>query len=652
MNRFKAVILMTVIAAATSIQVVAAPAAKRTNTKKAPQWTRVDELRKLISVSDLPAYRDGIVEQESSYDPTGGNEDGFAGKYSYIRKEDGKLVLADLTGPGVINRIWTPTPTKDTLEFYFDGEKSPRLRICFEDLFSGKASPFVRPLCANEAGGFYCYFPFTYKKSCKILFTGELIQFHQIQYRDLNGYDVETYSPELTAEEQDIVDEICRIWSDINPTVSNYVSSYKIEERTLTLKPGDELPFFEACTGGRIVGFDIEAGAAFEGKYRDIILTAKWDGEEAYAINAPVADFFGYGFGKPAMRNILIGSALGRNYSYLPAPYAKEAKLVLKYAERDDVRQAPVQITTKVYYTDEAINPEKEGKLYTNWRREPNCQEGKHYTFLNHKGRGHYIGTIHLAQGLVPKMTEFFEGDDSTYVDGAMRIHGTGSEDYYNGGWYALLDRWDRGTSMPLHGCIDYSLQNSRTGGYRFYLSDKITFSNEIFMGIEHGPTGNMFPSDYTSVAFYYGDSPAEDQMTPTEDLREVYQPDVHPFFPQAMQVTLGAHVKTQFISSGLRCWSENTGLVRVMLTDVPEGRYKVYMNYCQKEDGAEYSVWQRQKMIHDWDTTRGKHEWIEHYPIGEIELTSQNNSISFQFHGDHYTKELEFYIIYLELVD
>lgn len=45
-------------------------------------------------------------------------------------------------------------------------------------------------------------------------------------------------------------------------------------------------------------------------------------------------------------------------------------------------------------------------------------------------------------------MTLFFEGDDSTYVDNKMRLHGTGSEDYYNGGWYALLDRWDRGNSL------------------------------------------------------------------------------------------------------------------------------------------------------------------------------------------------------------
>src|SRR5579871_659380 len=36
----------------------------------------------------------------SSYDRTGGNDDGFSGKYSFIRKEGDALVVAELKGPG------------------------------------------------------------------------------------------------------------------------------------------------------------------------------------------------------------------------------------------------------------------------------------------------------------------------------------------------------------------------------------------------------------------------------------------------------------------------------------------------------------------------------------------------------------------------
>ena len=59
-------------------------------------------------------------------------------------------------------------------------------------------------------------------------------------------------------------------------------------------------------------------------------------------------------------------------------------------------------------------------------------------------------------------------------------IHGTGSEDYFNGGWYAVMDRWDRGVSLPIHGALLYDLKTARTGGYRFYLSDKVNFDSSL----------------------------------------------------------------------------------------------------------------------------------------------------------------------------
>ena len=81
------------------------------------RWT--DELELLKRVDKLPEYRTGsYVEQFSSYDRTGGNDDGFAGTYSFLRKEGDKLVIAEMEGPGVINRIWTPTPTDNMLYLF------------------------------------------------------------------------------------------------------------------------------------------------------------------------------------------------------------------------------------------------------------------------------------------------------------------------------------------------------------------------------------------------------------------------------------------------------------------------------------------------------------------------------------------------------
>ena len=99
-------------------------------------------IQELYRLDLLPVFKDSAkIASLSSYDRTGGNDDGFGGKYSYVRKEEDGLVLADFKGPGIIYRIWTPTPTDDMLEFYFDGESKPGVKVKFRELFMGKANP-------------------------------------------------------------------------------------------------------------------------------------------------------------------------------------------------------------------------------------------------------------------------------------------------------------------------------------------------------------------------------------------------------------------------------------------------------------------------------------------------------------------------------
>ena len=137
----------------------------------------------LTRIDLLPRFKPSVtVASISSYDRTGGNDDGFSGKYSFVRKEPDGLVIADLQGPGVVYRIWTPTPTDDPVEFYFDGEATPRLTVPFRDLFTGKTFPFVAPVSGIGAGGFYTYVPLAYAKSLKILVRAEKVQFYQINY--------------------------------------------------------------------------------------------------------------------------------------------------------------------------------------------------------------------------------------------------------------------------------------------------------------------------------------------------------------------------------------------------------------------------------------------------------------------------------------
>jgi hypothetical protein len=197
-------------------------------------------------------------------------------------------------------------------------------------------------------------------------------------------------------------------------------------------------------------------------------------------VYCPFVDFFGYAFGEPSMQSLLSGYSDGTNYCYYPMPFDRSAKIELIYRKADSL-VAAISLKAEIYYSNQKRNIDTEGKFYAAWNSNQLAAGTPSHVFLNTKGRGHYVASILQSRGLRPGMTYFFEGDDSISIDGAMRMHGTGSEDYFNGGWYAFPDRWDAKSSLPLHGSLAYSLPFCRTGGYRLFLSDKMSFEKSIF---------------------------------------------------------------------------------------------------------------------------------------------------------------------------
>ncbi|MGZ3433355.1 MAG: hypothetical protein ACXWN0_16680, partial [Isosphaeraceae bacterium] len=108
----------------------------------------------------------------SSYDRTGGNNDGFNGTYSRIRAEDGNSVLAEVDGPGVVQRIWFTHTSgeqpglldrkQEHVKIYIDGRDRPALDVPLEMIFSGTHPHFPRPLVFEGSGGFVSYVPIAF----------------------------------------------------------------------------------------------------------------------------------------------------------------------------------------------------------------------------------------------------------------------------------------------------------------------------------------------------------------------------------------------------------------------------------------------------------------------------------------------------------
>jgi hypothetical protein len=630
---------------ATCCLIIACNSSHDDDAKKISQneYSLTSELNSLWDISALPQYFDNTISaQVSSWDTTGGNDDGFSGKYSFLRKNpDGSLVIFDQKGSGVINRIWTPTPNTDTLDFFIDNNDKPAFSVQFMDLFSGRKVPFGAPLCGNQLGGYYCYIPIPFEKSCKIVSRGKTIQFHQIQYRMYEaGAKVKSFNPELKPEEMEALEKIKLLWNKNSRNITDfYYYPLKESSRQFDIDPGNTKTVLKLNNGGRILGIELDPVSAFEGIERNIDLKITWDGEKKPAVYSPVADFFGYSFGKASMQSLLLGSDDTKNYCYFPMPFDSKATIELVCRQTESSSGKPVKISVKVWYSNEKRDAEKEGKFYAYWNKDINVKPGQPHIFLNTTGKGHYVGTILQAQGKQPGMTYFFEGDDSASIDGSFRIHGTGSEDYFNGGWYALMDRWDDNMSLPLHGALDYSLPFCRTGGYRLYISDKLSFEKSFFMSIEHGPVGNRIRADYTSLGLYYSDSPVKEITSPANGITEVYVPDTLILYPQLMDFNISGNfdVKTswKYGTGGLSflITPAEDGSLRISLDDIPKNIYSVFFDIMKEPNGCDFSLWQRQKQVSEWiSTSNSLEERSGELFVCDLDLNGYINTMTIRF--------------------
>lgn len=455
------------------------------------------ELEQLTDLSLLPKYRTGtVVGQQSSYDRSGGNDDGTD---RYLKRNpDSSLVMLDITGPGVLNRFWTPVPTKDTLDLLIDDRTKPVLSICFSDLFNGKVFPFIQPLSGNAVGGYYCYLPIPFQKHLKVVSRGHHLSYYQCQYRIFPKHTkVKSFELPLSLADSKALENVKLAWDAIMTAKSPMLE-------TTAISPGQIKAIYRTEHGGRINSIIIDTTGT-----RDLSLRITWDDEKLPAIEMPLRDFFGYAFGQPAMQGLLAGTA-AYHYCRCPMPFDQSARIEIV---NNGVKS--INVSFHITFERKKRNSKTEGRFYASFADKQLTKNDAFHVFLAVKGKGHYVGTNLRSRGNYDGMTSFFEGDDSTATDGIARMHGTGSEDYFNGGWYDIKGRWDHAESLPLSGCLGYGQIPAHTGGYRFYLVDKIPFEKSFWHGIEHGGDAkqSVIPANYTSVSYYYCDQRQSEQL-------------------------------------------------------------------------------------------------------------------------------------------
>ena len=309
-----------------------------------------DETRfidELYRVDLLPRLQPGeTCKMFSSYDRTGGNDDGFSGKYSKLRVEDGNSVLAEMDGPGCIQRMhFTHSEygvpgllgrKGEHVRIYLDGDKKPALDVPLEDIFYGKLEGFPRPVADVALGGFYCYVPIPYRKSCKVVVDGTDVRFVQIVYRTFpTAKGIVTFRYPPSERQRKAMAKVVKAWTscgDLSLSPLGLDQSSKLAMRTskFALKAGGSLNLGVPRGPAMIRALCMNLKPEYIQNAGGARLQITWDDAKSPAVDLPL-DYFFCQANKPIpFRSLLVGNTKGVWYNFMPMPYRSSGKITLR----------------------------------------------------------------------------------------------------------------------------------------------------------------------------------------------------------------------------------------------------------------------------------------------------------------------------------
>lgn len=499
-------------------------------------------LSALEQIEALPLIRRGVAaHQVSSFERNGGNDDRNCWLY---QDEVGDYVVFDEKGPGCIYRLWmthggrhpeySANYTTNHIKFYLDDDTAPRFECSIADLFSGTNAPFLTPLAGGKSvssGGLYSYVPIPYEQRCRIVLTdippesmrsqpwgtNTYWMYYNITFHDYSSTnDVTSW----TAEED---------LSTLHSMMSNVGTDPKATGRDLQISNSLVL---SAATATNIVDYEgsgvinsinLDSPGLTDDQLTNLWLNIYWDGAEDAAVSAPVGEFFGVGkFAGAEVRSLMIGrTASSGFYCYFPMPFWNAVRIEIENRGEELDLEYSVKVGAQIH------DPARSGyfyakhasQSYTNRVVEPD------FLLLEEEGRGHLVGASLYGTGggkIYGNGLAYLEGDERIYIDGNLtpQLHGTGNEDYFNGGWY-----YNRGAfSLPYHGSpvrsnpYSMGVETNYVGAYRLHIGDVIPFHESIRFGMEHGGA-NEAGCTFSSVSCYYKLPGTESGLIPCAEI-------------------------------------------------------------------------------------------------------------------------------------
>ena len=256
------------------------------------------------------------------------------------------------------------------------------------------------------------------------------------------------------------------------------------------------------------------------------VMRIYWENEEFPSVEAPISAFFGCAYDENfkdrdgnyiVLNSAKILTAPGRGFnSYWEMPFHKHCRITMENRGKKE---------ETLYYMISGWHgeiPESAGYFHAAYRQEHPVTKGRAYTIIDGiEGRGCFAG-VTLATGMNGNNTCWVEGEAKMYIDDDQypSMNYTGTEDYFCGSYgfgndiilnhYQTFSGMYTGLFAIMGDNREFYNGQQRFLLYRFHEKDPVYFSKNFKMTIDNlGWTGPRY-DDYTSVAYWYLETPSK----------------------------------------------------------------------------------------------------------------------------------------------
>lgn len=450
-----------------------------------PMIANATPLPQVITDEFLRFHPAWVTRSSTSHDLNGGNGDN---QNTGLNKDGDYHVLLHSKGEGRILRLWMTAPREklsaDYQELWILVDGKTAFKGSPLDFFEGRAghtTPLVMGFEASS-GAFLSYVPFGYAREAKILFKGKP-HYYQVTYREGKGSSQGPTEKEL---HETLTNNSLGPAQFLNQTALTINGTFELAQGPLTVTQVSL-----QIDPQQLANLFVRVGSQ---------------------PRVPASFFFGLGGvdprgGWPSLSNVFhqLDFANGVLASRLPIPLAINESLVL---EHDDPT-SPLE--TALVKFEVETGPETQGvHLVTQYKDQWASGKETTMSFFDSTRAVQIVSLIEEISEGQPGKRQYLEGDEMIRVDQMeypLQL-GTGTEDYFNGGWYFLGPHSNPLAGFPRLEVIDpsdgWSHALFEQALYRHHLVDPIIGRKGARLGFEAGETGAYFPAHFRTLVFAY----------------------------------------------------------------------------------------------------------------------------------------------------